>query len=194
MKRLSFSGPFCIACALALFHVSVGAQQWKNEPSSFFGIPIGEPFPAGLPQCGGDRNSLDTNSDPACFYRTLPESSYVVLVPDTGVAFRVVVETINGRAARITATARRFDFPKIINLLANRFGKPSEQNTDTLITGDGSRYTYKAQGWLGHRVNILALERYRHIDNAAVVVYSKALGHEIEQQEQDDLTRAASKF
>jgi hypothetical protein len=138
-------------------------DQWMSEPSSVFGIRLGETLIGdAVPPCGGIKDITV-----CAMYR--PSSSGI------SIAGFPISEFQSGNvflrddiATSISIEARHADYGSVKRLLIERYGAPKISTSQIIQNGLGASFSSERHVWLGKKITLVLDERGGKVDQTRV--------------------------
>ena len=164
--------------------------QWKSEPSSVFGIKLGETLLGdAVPPCGGIKGKdVDPEITVCAMYR--PSSS------GFSIAGFPISEFQSGNvllrddiATSISIEARHTDYGSVKRLLVERYGEPTVSTNQVIKNNLGASFSSEKHVWLGKNITLMLDERAGRVDQTSVF-FSHLKSAEKYQQEAEKKRKA----
>lgn len=147
--------------ALALAALSSGSSYaWDREPEAFWGLKLGAPLAAQLPECSRDPRHTRLYSlqqERRCY--KVPEYSkrFVELAVNPPLGIGVAdaqAWLLDGNIEGVRFKVAHYNWRKLESLLVERFGPPTKVETVQLTTRAGARLSGQDLVWAGANVFI----------------------------------------
>lgn len=174
---------------------------WDKEPSTVFGIKLGEKIPEGsIPTCNLPSSANDYKlPDALCLERSSPlldSKRYQELwgVPLSPVASLATVVLQENMVESIIIEMRHEVFNQMHVILVERYGLPTKTDNETVTTKTGAKFSSKTLIWSGVANSVFLYERSGKIDKSLAIFSNNALTDATDKKNADSLKGAASKL
>jgi hypothetical protein len=181
----------CMATAAYGAKKNADPAPWVQEPVSFLGIKFDDKLIYQLKQCPTDY------SVPAEICYQPPFKNYYRLfaVPSLGLhGYTAAVLTHDSLIREIVLSTKVNDYDAVKSMLTQKYGRPTNQITETVKTKIGATFQNEKSYWEGQRVLIIFSKYGDDIDTSSVSVINKAIATKALQDEQGKLSENASKL
>jgi hypothetical protein len=180
-------------CLLMLMVVSVAAPSqtappqpniWNQEPTSFFGIKLGEPIRASMPECPKVTEYGSTRYDWVSFrqpcFEVLPSFYEVDNAPKP--FFHVFVQEVGGKVEAISAKFNNgnsanlsgIDASGVASALIAKFGPPFKSGKETVHNNAGAAFENDTLEWSGPNAHIEFESVAGEYNHGLISVYTAA--------------------
>lgn len=188
--------PLLVAAAAAFMLVQPVHSQtskhptWPKEPSSIFGMRIGEPLNLeDIRSCGAGPGSSEPESKISFCKMDAAAVTGPVSLGGFGVnEFRSgVLDVEDGVATALSIFGWQSNYRDIRDILIERYGQPTARLAGKVQTKSGVRYPSEKLVWTGKRLLLTLNERAGDIDTT-VIRFSdiRSLAHAEEQRKQEN--------
>ncbi|MDO8263687.1 MAG: hypothetical protein Q7T21_10745 [Gallionella sp.] len=169
--------------------------QWKSEPSSVFGIKLGETLIGdAVPPCGGFKGKdVDPEITVCAMYR--PSSSGI------SIAGFPVSEFQSGNvllrddiATSILIEARHNDYGSVKRLLVERYGEPTTSKNQVIQNNLGASFSSEKHIWLGKNITLTLDERAGRVDQTTIFFSHIKSAEKYEQEAEKKRKAGAAKM
>lgn len=166
-------------------------SKWQQEPSAFMGVKLEGNLKYDLKQCPAGYD-LPTE---LCWKSTSEEFYEVWGLPEVGIDnLRMSVKVVDSNIQYMRLTTYDDQFPKLRDLLVQKYGNPSSARKEIVKTTAGATFDNEKLYWQG--VNItMVLSRYSgDIETSSLVVFNEKATAEALTKSQKGIKEAASKL
>lgn len=167
------------------------SPKWQQEPSAFMGVKLEGNLKYELKQCPAGYD-LPTE---LCWKSTSEEFYEVWGLPKVGIDnLRMSVKVVDSNIQYIRLTTYDDQFPKLRDLLVQKYGNPSSTRKEIVKTAAGATFDNEKLYWQG--VNItMVLSRYSgDIETSSLVIFNEKAAAEALTKSQKGIKEAASKL
>ncbi|NIF82789.1 hypothetical protein F3J24_04610 [Comamonas sp. Tr-654] len=161
-----------LVCAPAFAQKAKKTKGWAQEPDTVLGIKLGVPVASlALAECKSYSSTPPEGAQ--CVvkheYGYRPDKVLNLIgMPDIGVHYATEIMVFDGFAKTLTLNLEHKDYPKIKDILIERYGKPQEQLKSDVTTGAGAVLSSESLMWKGKKMNLIVVERALSADKTAV--------------------------
>ena len=170
------------------------SAQWASEPSSVFGIKLGQPLLGeAIPPCGGIvGNEVDPAITVCAMYRPSLHGVSIAGFPiaEFQSGFVILSEDI---VTSILIEARRSDYNAVKRVLIERYGKPTSISNEVKQNRVGGKFNSEEYLWVGKNVTLQLDEIGDKVDQTKVFFYdmksAEKFKHEAELKRKTDAAK-----
>lgn len=178
------------AMVCALICLPAAAEPvWQHEPSSVFGLPLGQPVPKSVPDCTTTKGHGQDHAGPVCLFRsfhTAADLPYTMgNLPFDGFVVTGTLQPYEGKTLSIQLGTLHDNFESLKRILIAKYGNPSRNTSGTVQSISGAVLPTTSVFWLGHHVSIVLMERAAKVNESAVIIRSE----DMEGRRADKLSR-----
>lgn len=167
------------------------SPKWQQEPSAFMGVKLEGNLKYELKQCPA---GYDLPAE-LCWKSTSEEFYEVWGLPKVGIDnLRMSVKVVDSNIQYMRLTTYDDQFPKLRDLLVQKYGNPSSTRKEIVKTAAGATFDNEKLYWQG--VNItMVLSRYSgDIETSSLVIFNEKAAAEALTKSQKGIKEAASKL
>jgi hypothetical protein len=187
---ITFVGLLSSECALS--------QEWARESDTMFGIKLGVPVAEGaVPPCAPTTRAYEIPKGP-CYESSGPYSDRLVRlwglealnqIPSSAHAY-----FHDGVVESIGVSLKHSHYQTFKAMLQERYGPPTKINQSEVTTGAGAKIPIETLEWSGNRTVLVLVERSGKVDEAQMLLSSRAVRDAKKKAEEAKLRGNASKL
>ena len=171
-----------ITLALVFFAILLPSKEsiaakpaWQSEPSTVFGIALGEPISSNIPDCAPIDYRNYRPHEVFCKETSSYESDGIGLVkfqkiPMGNILSTITAFTYEGVVGSLHASAPHDNYSRFREALIEKYGQPTKILKDKVKTNAGVEWPSEVLRWTGVNVTIELHERMERVTVTTMVV------------------------
>lgn len=149
------------------------SAQWAKEPTTFFGLPLGQPIELkSIPVCDLTWNPAET-SVKVCA-RTFADGLVVLSGFPLPQITKGYASLWDGKVSLMNVKMEQADYGALRDMLIERYGKPTKTEARTVQNRMGVKFSDERVTWEGQHVRLRLIERDDRVDTSAIIIEHKA--------------------
>jgi hypothetical protein len=174
----------------------VSAQNWAHEPSSVFGLKLGEPVASsGIPACPRLRPGQGFPSE-LCIDASTPYADRVQMLNALPIkeSYSGSIHLVDGMVSALHVETNHDSYARLRAVLIERYGQPTKRESASVTSMGGVVLPSETLEWIGRSNSLHLFERFDRIDRSMAAFTNNVLTEKSAEKANQAVKDAASKF
>ena len=186
------------ALIVSCYATNSANAEWQSEPTTVFGIELGEPISSKIPVCP-PTNYYDGSRKEFCKEDKLYSIRGLAVIkfdkiPMEGILKKITAFVYDGVVLSIQAETFDNNYQQLRLALIEKYGQPTITKKESLKTKAGVDWESEILTWSGKNVSIQLHERFDTINSSAMIVSHLPTMAIREKEKENSAKKAASEL